>query len=185
MPMFRRVLALTFFAALAAHAPAALSQSLTPAGPSQPAATDDAYTSLHLYDGAWDVTSSDPSKPLSHLQNHCARTGLFFMCEQVVDGKSLALVCFLPVAKVAEGVQEYKTQVLAADATTPGDWSSLTIDGNHWVFSSQATVNGKKTYFQTVNTFTGNDKIHFDIQRSDDGRTWKTQESGDEARVVS
>ena len=92
---------------------------------------DDPYASLKLYDGAWVIGSSDGKT--THVENHCARTGLFFACEQVVNGKPAALVVFLPQGKTAEG-QTYRTQALKADATAPGPWYHLAIDGEHWVY---------------------------------------------------
>ncbi|MEO8926696.1 MAG: hypothetical protein ABI306_05980, partial [Caulobacteraceae bacterium] len=80
------------------------------------AAADDPYAPLKLYDGAWIVTSSDGKT--TRLDNHCAKTGLFFACEQVVNGKPAALVVFLPQGKTAEG-QTYRTQALTTDAGPP------------------------------------------------------------------
>ena len=64
---------------------------------------DDPYGPLRLYDGKWNIKTSDAEKNEMQVENHCTRTGLFFACEQVVKGKSEALVVFLPVAKMATG----------------------------------------------------------------------------------
>jgi hypothetical protein len=42
------------------------------------------------------------------LVNHCAKTGVFFACEQVVDGKTADLVVFLPRGATG-GTQHYRT----------------------------------------------------------------------------
>ena len=146
------------------------------------AQVDDAYAPLKLYDGAWIVTSSDGKT--THLENHCARTGLFFACEQVVNGKAAALVVFLPQGKTAEG-QTYRTQALTTDAGPPHPWYYLTIDGERWVYA--ASAGGEKNHplhERTLNQFTGPDRIHFDVQTSKDGKTWVTTLSGEERRAL-
>jgi hypothetical protein len=63
----------------------------------------DPYAPLKLYDGSWEVKVSLPEPKTDHLENHCARTGLFYACEQVANGKTGALVVFLPVGKTSSG----------------------------------------------------------------------------------
>jgi len=147
------------------------------------AVADDPYAPLKLYDGKWDVMMTSAGKDVTRLEDHCVKTGLFFECEQVVDGKPRALVVFLPFAKTSTGGEEYRTQVLRPDATTPGNWEKLTIEGDRWVYSWETTESGKKLHWHNINTFSGPDKIHFEIQSSEDEKTWKTQNSGDEQRV--
>jgi hypothetical protein len=144
---------------------------------------DEPYGPLRLYDGKWDIKTSDAEKNQMQVENHCARTGLFFACEQVVKGKSEALVVFLPVARTATGGEEYRTQALGADASPAGEWGKLTIDGDRWVYSWESKDGEKNIHWRNINMFTGTDKIHFEVQRSDDGSTWKMQKSGDEQRV--
>jgi hypothetical protein len=79
--------------------------------------------------------------------------------------------------------EEYRIQALVADASPAGDWGKLTIEGDKWVYAWESIDAGKKTHWRNVNTFSGTDKIHFEIQSSDDGSTWKTQNSGDEQRA--
>jgi hypothetical protein len=142
---------------------------------------DDPYAPLKLYDGKWEVHASDEAS-VTHLENHCVKTGLFFACEQVVNGKTVALVVFLPIAKTATGGEEYRTQPLRPDASAGGDWGKLTIEDDRWVYSWEGTDQGKKVFWRNVNTFSGKDRIHFEVQNSSDGTTWKTQKSGDESR---
>ncbi|MGI8841960.1 MAG: hypothetical protein ACR2F8_14445 [Caulobacteraceae bacterium] len=155
---------------LAACACAAIG-ALGPLGAS--AATDDPYAPLKLYDGAWTVVSSDGKT--TRLTNHCARPGLFFACEQVVNGKAEDLVVFLPQGKTAEG-WAYLTQALGADAGPPHPWYRLTIDGDRWVY---AGPRGQRT----LNQFFGSDHIRFEVQTSKDGRAWATTLSGEERRA--
>jgi hypothetical protein len=101
--------------------------------PKAPGADNDPYTALKLYDGKWEVTMSAPEKKTDQLVNRCAQTGLFFACEQILNGKSSALVVFLPIGKTSGGAQEYRTQGLLADASKAGEWGKLVIDGDTWV----------------------------------------------------
>lgn len=143
----------------------------------------DPYAALRLYDGKWDLVPADSTQKPTHLENRCAKTGLFFACEQAVDGKSVALVVFLPVKNTGGNGQEYRTDALSADAGAPGDWSTLTIDGARWVYAWKDVKDGKRTYWRNINVFSGPDAIHFEIQRSDDGAAWTTRQSGDERRI--
>ncbi|HMD44323.1 MAG TPA: hypothetical protein VKH45_14705 [Candidatus Acidoferrum sp.] len=146
------------------------------------AGDDGPYAPLKLYDGSWEVKVSVPESKTDHLVNHCAQTGLFYACEQVVNGKTGALVVFLPVGKTASGAQEYRTQPLLANASAAGDWGHLTIDGDNWLYSWDSRDGKKTVHWRVTNHFTGKDKIHFEVQNSEDGTNWKTQSVGDEER---
>ncbi len=142
-----------------------------------------AYAPLKLYDGSWDtVVGSGADAKHVHLTNHCAQTGRFYVCEQVIEGKSQALIIFLPQA--AQGkTQRYRMQALTIGMEKPGDWGDLEISGDRWEYPSTEEENGAKVYWRTVNVFSGPDKIHFERQRSADGKTWQTTMSGDERRL--
>jgi len=109
--------------------------------------------------------------------------GDFFACNQFMNGKNMALVVMLPSHPLDNGGYAYRNQALRADGDGPVTWGELEIVGNRWVYSSDGTDNGKKTYWQTINLFSGPDKIHFEVQKSDDGVKWATTMSGDEARA--
>ena len=144
------------------------------------AAPDDPYAPLKLYAGQWRVTPKGGAA--ARVDNHCARTGVFFACEQIVDGKPADLVVFIPKGHTAKG-QAYRTQALDADGATAHPWSDLTIDGDNWVYSNEKADEGQPLHRRTLNRFTGPDHIHFDVQSSTDGLTWTTQASGDEQTV--
>ncbi len=145
----------------------------------------DPYAPLRLYEGRWDAVTSGGDKPADtvHIENHCAKAGEFFTCNQVINGKSAALVVFLPLHALENGGYAYHNQALRAEGDGPGTWGNLEIVGDRWVYSSDETDKGKKIYWRTVNVFSGPDKIHFEIQRSEDGAKWDTTMSGNEARV--
>jgi hypothetical protein len=158
--------------------------SLHPSASAGPAASlaDDPYAPLRLYNGKWELVSADKKGP-KLIENHCAQTGLFFSCEQVLDGKTAALVVLLPMVKTASGGEDYRTQVLTPDAKPAGEWNKLTIEGDRWSYTWEATENGKKVQWRNVNTFSGSDRIHFEIQSCADGANWQTQQQGDEHRI--
>src|SRR5208283_4197019 len=150
-----------------------------PAAGGTVAVDDAAYTPLKLYDGKWQVSPSADEKEPPLFENHCARPGLFFVCEQVVPGHSGALVIFVPVARTAAGY-EYQNTALVAESAPAGEWGKRTIEGARWVYSWASSDEGRKILWRNINTFTDSDQIHFEISRSEDGQTWKTTKSGDE-----
>jgi len=101
----------------------------------------------------------------------------------MVNGKTEALTVFLPMAKMLSGGEEYEINALSSDATPPGGWNKLTIEADRWVYSWEDAGSGKKVFWRNVNQFSGTDRIHFEIQRSDDGATWKIVKGGDEVRL--
>lgn len=147
----------------------------------------DPYAPLRLYDGKWDLVPANPDdtahRDAVHLENHCALVGEFFACNQFVNSKNMALVIFLPQHPLENGGYAYRNQALQVEGDNAGTWSALEITGNRWVYSSDGTDKGKKIYWRTTNVFSGPDKIHFEVQRSEDGTNWTTTMRGDEARA--
>ena len=135
------------------------------------AASDDAYAPLKDYAGTWSVISSRGKT--SKVVNACARTGLFFVCEQSIDGAPKALVVFLP-----QGGGRYRTQTLGADGAEPGHWFSLRIKDSDWIYMPE----GAEPRERTLNHFIDADHIHFAVQKKS-GEDWKTTLSGDETRM--
>jgi hypothetical protein len=179
------VLMLSFLTLWASPLPSAdqADDAAAPAKTGNPAS--DPYAPLRLYDGKWDLVPASADKPAEavHIENHCAKAGQFFTCNQFVNGKNMALVVFLPQHSLENGGYTYRNQALRPEGDDPSTWGKLEIVGDRWVYSSEATDNGKKTYWRTTNIFSGADKIHFEVQRSEDGAKWATTMSGDEAWV--
>ena len=155
---------------------------LNPSSPGK-AEDPDPYEPLKLYDGGWQVNISMPEKKSDHLVNHCARTGKFYSCEQEVNGVTVALVIFLPQGKSGSGGLEYRTLAALPDASKPGDWGRLVIEGNTWTYSWTEKNGDKSVAARNVNVFKDKDHIHFELQRLADGSNWKTEMAGDEERV--
>jgi hypothetical protein len=156
------------------------------AAPSKSASlAGDPYAPLRLYDGKWDLVPAHSDKPAEtmHIENHCAKVGEFFACNQFVNNKNMALVIFLPQHPLQNGGYAYRNQALRVEGDNAGAWGALEITGDRWVYSSDETDKGKKIYWRTNNMFSGSDKIHFEVQRSEDEVNWTTTMSGDEARV--
>ncbi len=144
---------------------------------SAPLFAADPYEPLMLYQGSWEAKMKGAEKP-DRLVNDCARVGRFYTCQQTVNGKPGALLVFVP----AENPGLYYTQAILPDGHANGR-AELRIDGNTWTYSSKSEENGKTTYHRTLNTFTGRDKIHYEIADSGDGKTWNVTLSGDEQRT--
>jgi hypothetical protein len=149
------------------------------AAPAEP----DPYAPLKLYEGAWQVNFSAPEKKSDHLVNRCARTGAFFSCEQELNGKTAALIIFLPLEHSGAGPLEYRTLAVLPDGARPGDWGHLVIDGNTWTYSWTQKEGEKTVAMRNVNRFQDNDHIHFDLQKRRDDGTWTTTLAGDESRA--
>ena len=137
------------------------------------------YRPLMLYNGTWWVTPLQSTKR-DILEDHCDRTGKFYSCEQTVNGKTVALIVFVPAALTGH----YYTQTILPDGHASGR-GDLKIAGDRWVYSSKDVAGSKTTYYRTVNVFVDKDHIHFDSQESTDGTSWKTTQSGDERRALA
>jgi len=137
---------------------------------------DSVYAPLWNYNGTWKV--SIQGKPPDTLINHCTRTGLFFACEQNVNGTPAALVVFIPTDP--EG--HYRTNPITKEGTAigPGD---LEIKGNHWTYLGTSDADSKTTWYRTTNDFTDDSHIHFEQSQSTDKIHWEVQRTGDEVRT--
>jgi hypothetical protein len=140
------------------------------------APSSDAYTPLWAYQGTWQVSSKNSSKP-DTLVNQCAVLGKFFACGQTVNGQPGGLVVFIPDTKPGH----YFTQTIMPEGRATGR-DELQISGNQWTYSSRRDQAGKTTFYRTVNTFTDKNHIHFEQAQSTNGTDWQVQNSGDEVR---
>jgi hypothetical protein len=179
------LISLALLALLSSHAAQVSPATPTKSSNASTQIASDPYAPLRQLDGKWDVATPSPDKAAApmHLENRCGRVGEFYACNQIVNGKNTALVIFLPSHALGNGGYSYRNQALRTEGDNSGAWGHMEITGDRWVYPSESTENGKKTYWQTVNVFSGPDKIHFEIQRSDDGAKWTTTMSGDEARA--
>jgi hypothetical protein len=145
-----------------------------------PAATPDAYQALQAMEGRWIATTSHGRSQT--IENRCARTGLFFACEQVVGGKAAALVVFLP-RESGERRLVFHTQTLTAAGDRPGPWRELTIEAERWTYSDIDKPAHGQLRKRTVDTYSGPDAMHVEIQASTDDERWTTTASEDLARA--
>jgi hypothetical protein len=140
------------------------------------------FAPLRVYEGTWTVVSAHTvagdGRP-DTLVNHCTESTAFYTCEQVVNGKSLALIVFTST----DDPTKFHTQPVLQNGRAIGI-SDLTITGDHWTFlSNGADANGNQIFYRTENFFTGRDKIHFEQYESVDNKTWVKKNQGDEVRV--
>jgi hypothetical protein len=134
---------------------------------STPAIAADPYDALKAMDGHWRVTTG--SGRVEDVDNACSRTGLFFVCEETVQGKPTALVVFRPRDR-QEGKLAYRVQTLTAGGDRPGPWRDLVIDGTDWTISDAGSQGGRKT--RTVITHSGPDYMHVEVQAEGKNETW-------------
>jgi len=139
------------------------------------------YSPLQLYDGAWKIVMPTPTgPPLSvGMVNRCSRVGVNYACQQALAGVPGAMTVFLPTAVRGK----WRTQTLSADGLVDGAPGELTIDGPVWTFLSQEKTATGVSWTRNINQFEGADRIHFEVAKSPDGKTWVLDVSGDEIRV--
>jgi hypothetical protein len=140
------------------------------------------FAPLKVYEGSWTVVSqhtmAGDGRP-DTLVNHCTEETSFYTCEQVVNGKPLALLVFT----ATDDPMKFHTQPVLPNGE-PAGRSDLTIAGDRWTFLNTITDStGKQTFYKTVNVFTGRDKIHFEQYESMDNKTWTRKNEGEEVRV--
>jgi len=141
----------------------------------------DPFAAITVYDGAWTMNGTKNMGGLGQpdlLVNHCTMLRAYYTCEQVVNGKSAALIVFT----ATEELGKFHTQAVLVNGFSTGR-GDLTIAGDHWTYQSKDTEGDKTTYYRTENYFTGRDRIHFEQYRSTDGKTWEKQSEGDEVRT--
>jgi hypothetical protein len=137
-------------------------------------AASDPYGSLKAMDGHWVATTSGGRTQT--IDNQCARTGLFFVCEQAVGGKPTRLVVFL--SKDSEGRKlVFHTQTLDAAGDRAGPWHELIVEGDRWTYADLERQRGLKRRERTVVTHSGPDFMHAEVQASIDGEGWTTVSS--------
>lgn len=131
------------------------------------ASTADSYEPLKAMDGHWRVTTG--SGRTENVDNACSRTGLFFVCEETVEGKPAALIVFRPKDR-EESKLAYRVQTLTAGGDRPGPWKDLVIDGTTWTYSDSEHQAGHKT--RTVITHSGPDYMHVEVEAAGKDDTW-------------
>jgi hypothetical protein len=141
-----------------------------------------AFSPLRVYEGTWTVVSqhtmAGDGKP-DTLVNHCIEGAAFYSCEQVVNGKSVALIVFT----ATEDATKFHSQPVLPSGQAVGR-GDLTIAGDHWTFlGSGKDGEGKDVFYRTENIFAGRDKIHFEQYQSSDNKVWTKKNEGDEVRV--
>jgi hypothetical protein len=138
---------------------------------------------LTILNGEWSVTGAHTmagAGKSDSLVNHCSMYDAFYACEQVVNGKALALIVFTSTSTPGS----FHTQVNLPDGHATGR-ADLNIVGSHWTYNGKSTSDDGKTstFYRTENMFTGRDRIHFDQYESSDGSTWQKKNEGDEVRA--
>lgn len=104
------------------------------------------FAPIRVYEGTWTVVASHTmageGRP-DTIVNHCHEGTAFYTCEQVVNGKSLALIVYT----VTDDPTKFHTQPVLPGGQAVGR-GDLTIAGDHWTFSGSGKDDaGKETFF--------------------------------------
>src|SRR5580704_11435405 len=114
------------------------------------------FAPLKVYEGTWTVVSAHTmageGRP-DTIVNHCTEGTAFYTCEQVVNGKSLALLVFT----ATDDPTKFHSQPVSPNGQAVGI-SDLTIIGDHWTFLGSGTDrSGRQLFYKTQNIFTARD----------------------------
>jgi len=120
---------------------------------------------------------SKAGRDTSLLHNDCWGSGVFFACDQIVDGKSTALIVFSPGDKPG-AFHNYAIP----SAGGPAGLGLLTIADTTWVWGP-ALGDTSGTRWNTTNVFTTPTTIRYRVQFSHDGRNWTTMSEGNERKL--
>jgi len=144
------------------------------------AAAPNPFAPLELYNGTWTVHAQHPFSGGSGpdtLVNHCNRGQAFYTCEQIVNGKPVALVIFT----ASSGPGKFDVDNVLPNGHASSD-TDLFIHGDHWTFITNSAPN--TPHYRTENIFHGPDSIHFEqFESPDGGKTWNKTNEGDDTRV--
>lgn len=142
---------------------------------------------ISAYAGTWKSETrnfktpySKAGKETAEINNDCWRSGDFYACHQVVNGKTGALVVYTYDAKH----DLYHNYAIPPDGGKGGS-GELIIKGNVWTFPWKYEHAGSTTYFRVVNVFTTPGSIEYRQEYSTDQRHWTVMSKGSEARVRS
>jgi len=149
-----------------------------------PAAAAAGIETIAAYKGAWQIeienyktAFSEAGKESTSLQNDCWSSAGFYACDQIVNGKSSALLVFT----YDEKTDMYGTYAIPAGGGN-ANHGTLLIRGNVWTYPWEQTENGHTTYFRVVNVFTAPDTIEFRREFSTDKQHWTAMAKGIEKK---
>lgn len=135
---------------------------------------------LTAYDGSWLITpkpAPGEAAKVDHVTNHCHMTEAFYTCEQVLNGKSMALLVFTQ-GSVAGTLH---STIVLPDGNPGGKPADLTIAGNHWTFLNKDASGAPA--FRVENYFKDRDHIHFEQYKAKPDGSWDKVGEGDEVRI--
>ena len=154
-----------------------LAEAIEPAGLDRVAAYAGTWkTEARHVDSLYSKAGSE-----SHLlRNDCWRSEGFYVCDQIVDGKSAALLVFTYDEKTGT-YSSYPIPAGGAPVVHPG---TLLIQGAIWTFPWDNIEGGKTVHFRVVNTWSSADRIEFRQEYSADGVHWTLMADGHDTRVA-
>lgn len=139
---------------------------------------------LNVFAGTWksdaenyDTIYSKAGTLSSTLVNQCWKAGVFFVCNQSVNGVSRVLLAFS-----YKGGDTYYVSYVPSDSGHAIS-GTLIIAGGVWTYPGQQHNLGQTTYFRTVDIFEDTDNIDFREEFSNDNEHWTLMSKGHETRV--
>ena len=142
---------------------------------------------ISAYAGRWKIETthfetafSKAGSDSTTLKNECWRSAGFYVCDQIVNGDSKALVIFTYDEKTGT----YASNNVTADGVSRGG-GKLLITGSTWTFPWEKESEGKTVYFRVVNIFTSPDAIEYRQEFSRDKVQWTVMAKGSEKKLSS
>ncbi len=167
---------------------AGLLLSVSTAGVQNTAGAQSPTKGIHAiaaYAGTWKLTAehfhtpfSKASKETTTIRNDCWASGVYYACDQFVNGESKALIVFTYDA--AKDV--YTTYPIPSDGSKAGS-GKLLIQGNTWTFPWEDENGGKPVYFRVVNVWSSPTSIEYRQEFSRDKEKWTLMAKGSEQKV--
>lgn len=137
---------------------------------------------LTVYAGSWLVSpkaAAGEAAKTDHLTNRCLMAEAFYTCEQVVNGKAMALLVFT----AGDTPGSYHSTIVLPDGSPGGRPGELTIVGQQWTYLNKDSA-GAPT-FRVENTVKDRDHIHYEQYKAVSGGGWEKVGEGDEVRTTS
>ncbi len=155
------------------------------AGLSVSAAPAEGIEKIAAYAGTWtsriehfDTPYGKAGIDVSTLHNDCWRSGGFYACHQIVNGKSTALLVFTYNAK-----DDLYTSITIPSGGGETGSGTLRISGAVWTYPWELRDGAKTIQFRVVNVFHGPDRIEFRQEYSTDGEHWMLMGKGEERKI--
>ena len=145
---------------------------------------NDPFAPLVIYNGEWVVRATHPWSgdvpgTADQLTSRCQRFTAYFACEQTVNGKPAVLIVYT----MGDVAGRFHTRTISPEGLAGGR-GDVVLTGAHWTYLDKPPASLKGDWSRTENFIVDRDHIRFEeYVSSDEGKTWRPTNSGDETRV--